>query len=210
MDEQVTYRQQVNFCGKPRCRKCRDGIGHGPYWYAYHVSADGRKERVYIGKNLPPGVTNAGSQDDRSAENSGGDKPDSATSAVSQHGSKSRPHSTTKLSSVSGGRPAASHSGNPVDQYGEIDALDRLLAAEPGNEGVLRRLVIALAQAKRRGEALRACQRFFNTLRAMRMTPSQETLALYEAVQRGDDLSQFPRQDDDTLPPSRRGGGGVD
>ncbi|HEY6540823.1 MAG TPA: DUF6788 family protein, partial [Ktedonobacteraceae bacterium] len=58
MDEFVTYRQQVNFCGKPRCRKCRDGIGHGPYWYAFHVTADGRKERVYIGKNLPPGVMN--------------------------------------------------------------------------------------------------------------------------------------------------------
>src|SRR5260370_26869074 len=53
MDDQVTYRQQVNFCGKPRCRKCRDGIGHGPYWYAYHLTADGRKERVYVGKNLP-------------------------------------------------------------------------------------------------------------------------------------------------------------
>src|SRR5713226_858022 len=81
MDDQVTYRQQVNFCGKPRCRKCRDGIGHGPYWYAYHLTADGRKERVYIGKNLPTdamgqGVNQSGqdSQGDRE-ENQGGGKP---------------------------------------------------------------------------------------------------------------------------------------
>jgi tetratricopeptide (TPR) repeat protein len=164
MDDFVTYRQQVNFCGKPRCRKCRDGIGHGPYWYAFHVTADGRKERVYIGKNLPPGM--------------------------------SPPGDIAPL--------------NPVEQYGEIDALDRLLAADPGNEAVLQRLALALALAKRRGEALRACQRFFNTLRVMRLVPSQETQALYEAVQRGGDLSQFTHLDDDTSLQFRRGGGGVD
>ncbi len=172
MDESVTYRQQVNFCGKPRCRKCRDGIGHGPYWYAYHLTADGRKERVYIGKNLPPGVAN----------------PDDSSLA------------------------------NPVEQYSEIDALDRLLAADPTNETVLQRLALALALAKRRGEALRACQRFFNTMRSMRLLPSQETQALYEAVQRGGDLSQFTKQDEDhsshphSDAPSqlRRGGGGED
>ncbi len=158
MDDFVTYRQQVNFCGKPRCRKCRDGIGHGPYWYAFHVTADGRKERVYIGKNLPGDVASL----------------------------------------------------NPVEQYGEIDALDRLLAADPGNEAVLQRLVLALARAKRRGEALRACQRFFSTLRVMRLVPSQETQGLYEAVQRGGDLSQFTHFDDDTFLQFRRGGGGVD
>ncbi|HLX58254.1 MAG TPA: hypothetical protein VKR83_14640, partial [Ktedonobacteraceae bacterium] len=54
MDAKVTYRQQVSFCGKSRCRKCRDGIGHGPYWYAYRLTADGRKERIYIGRHLPP------------------------------------------------------------------------------------------------------------------------------------------------------------
>jgi predicted ATPase len=55
MDDKVTYRQQVTFCGKPRCRKCQQGIGHGPYWYSYQV-VDGRTVRTYIGKNLPPGV----------------------------------------------------------------------------------------------------------------------------------------------------------
>jgi tetratricopeptide (TPR) repeat protein len=55
MDDEVTYRQQVSFCGKPRCRKCQQRIGHGPYWFSYQV-VDGRTIRTYIGKNLPPGV----------------------------------------------------------------------------------------------------------------------------------------------------------
>src|SRR5262249_55548687 len=51
----TTYHQQVTYCGKPRCRKCREGIGHGPYWYAYQI-VNGQTTRTYIGKNLPPGV----------------------------------------------------------------------------------------------------------------------------------------------------------
>src|SRR5579859_3137988 len=56
MESKVTYRQQVSFCGKPQCTKCRDGIGHGPYWYAYHTSEQGRTVRTYVGKRLPAGV----------------------------------------------------------------------------------------------------------------------------------------------------------
>ncbi len=56
MDSKVTYRQQVSFCGKPQCSKCREGIGHGPYWYAYHTSEQGRTVRTYVGKRLPEGV----------------------------------------------------------------------------------------------------------------------------------------------------------
>lgn len=51
----MTYRQQYSFCNKPGCRKCRDGIGHGPYWYAYQT-VQGRTVRTYIGKTLPEGV----------------------------------------------------------------------------------------------------------------------------------------------------------
>src|SRR5215472_9956928 len=51
----ITYRQQKSFCSKPGCRKCREGIGHGPYWYAYQV-VNGRSVRTYIGKTLPPGT----------------------------------------------------------------------------------------------------------------------------------------------------------
>src|SRR6184192_1814057 len=53
MNGKITYHQQVSNCGKQRCRKCREGIGHGPYWYAYSTE-NGRTTRTYIGKNLPP------------------------------------------------------------------------------------------------------------------------------------------------------------
>lgn len=48
----VTYRQQFTRCGKERCHKCRDGEGHGPYWYAYW-SENGRTISKYIGLHLP-------------------------------------------------------------------------------------------------------------------------------------------------------------
>lgn len=51
----ITYRQQYSFCSKPGCRKCREGTGHGPYWYAYQT-VQGRTVRTYIGKTLPAGV----------------------------------------------------------------------------------------------------------------------------------------------------------
>src|SRR5436305_3086880 len=52
MDSKITYHQQVSYCGKPRCRRCREGIGHGPYWYAYQT-INGRTVRTYVGKNPP-------------------------------------------------------------------------------------------------------------------------------------------------------------
>lgn len=55
MDSKITYHQQISYCRKPRCRKCREGIGHGPYWYAYKT-VEGRTMRTYIGKNPPPEV----------------------------------------------------------------------------------------------------------------------------------------------------------
>ncbi|HEY0756086.1 MAG TPA: AAA family ATPase [Ktedonobacteraceae bacterium] len=51
----ITYRQQYSFCSKAGCRKCQEGIGHGPYWYAYQT-VQGRTVRTYIGKTLPTGV----------------------------------------------------------------------------------------------------------------------------------------------------------
>ncbi|MGH2482215.1 MAG: hypothetical protein ACRDHW_21400 [Ktedonobacteraceae bacterium] len=51
-ESKITYHQQVSYCGKERCRKCREGIGHGPYWYAYQL-VKGRTVRTYIGKNPP-------------------------------------------------------------------------------------------------------------------------------------------------------------
>ncbi len=53
MNSKITYHQQVSYCGKPRCRKCREGTGHGPYWYSYQT-VKGKTIRTYIGKQLPP------------------------------------------------------------------------------------------------------------------------------------------------------------
>jgi DNA-binding SARP family transcriptional activator len=55
MNGQVTYHQQVSYCGKSQCRKCREGTGHGPYWYAYRT-VEGKTTRTYVGKQLPPNV----------------------------------------------------------------------------------------------------------------------------------------------------------
>src|SRR6266700_734088 len=56
MNNKVTYRQQYTRCGKQRCRKCKEGEGHGPYWYAYW-SEKGRTVSKYIGAHLPDNVS---------------------------------------------------------------------------------------------------------------------------------------------------------
>jgi predicted ATPase/DNA-binding SARP family transcriptional activator len=55
MSNKITYRQQYTRCGKERCRKCREGQGHGPYWYAYR-SEKGRTVSKYVGIHLPTGA----------------------------------------------------------------------------------------------------------------------------------------------------------
>lgn len=55
MNGKVTYRQQYTRCGKQRCRKCKEGAGHGPYWYAYW-SENGRTISKYIGIHAPAEV----------------------------------------------------------------------------------------------------------------------------------------------------------
>ena len=55
MQSKITYRQQFTRCGKQRCRRCKDGEGHGPYWYAYW-SEKGRTVSKYIGVSLPQEV----------------------------------------------------------------------------------------------------------------------------------------------------------
>src|SRR5437764_4020606 len=55
MSSKVTYRQQYTRCGKERCRKCKEGAGHGPYWYAYW-SENGRTVSKYIGIRLPADI----------------------------------------------------------------------------------------------------------------------------------------------------------
>ena len=49
------YRQEFTRCNKERCKKCREGEGHGPYWYRYWWE-DGKTRKKYIGKELPPHI----------------------------------------------------------------------------------------------------------------------------------------------------------
>jgi hypothetical protein len=51
-DQHITYQLQFRKCGKPSCSTCRDGQGHGPYWYAYWREGS-RLHSGYVGK-LPP------------------------------------------------------------------------------------------------------------------------------------------------------------
>src|SRR5579859_3916883 len=55
MSNKITYRRQFTRCGKQRCRKCKEGQGHGPYWYAYW-SENGRTISKYIGTQAPPEI----------------------------------------------------------------------------------------------------------------------------------------------------------
>ncbi len=48
-----TYRQEYIRCGKPACKRCADGPGHGPYWYAYSRE-HGKVKKRYIGKERGP------------------------------------------------------------------------------------------------------------------------------------------------------------
>jgi hypothetical protein len=50
----TNYVQERVKCGKPNCKTCQEGDGHGPYWYSYHYSPTiKRYVKKYIGKSLP-------------------------------------------------------------------------------------------------------------------------------------------------------------
>lgn len=49
-DTRVVYRQRYVRCGRTNCRTCREGSGHGPYWYSYAQGASGGLR--YIGRSL--------------------------------------------------------------------------------------------------------------------------------------------------------------
>ena len=55
-DQHITYQLQFRKCGKSTCSTCRDGQGHGPYWYAYWREGS-RLRSGYIGKMLPEANT---------------------------------------------------------------------------------------------------------------------------------------------------------
>lgn len=47
-----TLRLEMVNCGKERCGKCPEGLGHGPYWYLY-FRRNGKLTSRYIGKTTP-------------------------------------------------------------------------------------------------------------------------------------------------------------
>jgi hypothetical protein len=47
-----TLRLEMVKCGKERCRKCKEGPAHGPYWYLY-FRRNGKLTSRYIGKKIP-------------------------------------------------------------------------------------------------------------------------------------------------------------
>lgn len=51
-DQHITYQLQYRKCGKTSCSTCRNGQGHGPYWYAYWREG-ARLRSGYIGKVHP-------------------------------------------------------------------------------------------------------------------------------------------------------------
>ncbi len=183
MDSKVTYKQQVSFCGKPQCRKCRDGIGHGPYWYAYHTSEQGRTVRTYIGKRLPAGVQGVQGS------------PVAVTADVHDKDVVER-QKADPLLALADERIAQAAFATA------IEPLDRLIAINPTNEAAVQRLIFVLARLKRRGEAIRTYQKFAATLQNLRNTsPTIETRTLFESIQQGIEPLMMPVGTDLSSPP---------
>lgn len=65
-DRHITYQLQYRKCGKASCSTCRNGQGHGPYWYAYWRE-DSRLRSGYVGKVNPNGVEATSSSDGQQA-----------------------------------------------------------------------------------------------------------------------------------------------
>jgi hypothetical protein len=65
-----TYQNEKICCGKERCKRCAQGVFHGPYWYKYwneqRESPEGSgifklvRRQVYIGKTLKIGSDGEG------------------------------------------------------------------------------------------------------------------------------------------------------
>lgn len=82
MSSKISYRQQFTRCGKQRCRKCREGEGHGPYWYAYW-SEKGRTVSKYIGVHPPADIETSPDNQDETQQTING-TTNSHTAANSQ------------------------------------------------------------------------------------------------------------------------------
>ena len=52
---QLSYYRKYKKCNRHNCRVCREGSGHGPYWFSSR-SVKGRTVETYIGRSLPSGI----------------------------------------------------------------------------------------------------------------------------------------------------------
>ncbi|GHO46435.1 DUF6788 family protein [Ktedonospora formicarum] len=181
MNSKTTYHQQISYCGKPRCSRCREGIGHGPYWYAYKTE-NGRTTRTYIGKTLPASV-----QAEIQAEHSDTIQPQQSTPLqrkASQRSSRANSAGESSLTLLEQADLAIAREDAP----GALALLDRILASEPTNEEATQRCIYLLAHLKRRGEALRAYKRLEQLLEDNgKRIPNQTTRDLFDAVKHGRD-----------------------
>lgn len=64
-NQHITYQLQYRKCGKPSCKTCREGKGHGPYWYAYWREGS-RLRSGYIGKTPPAAISGSDTTTDAS------------------------------------------------------------------------------------------------------------------------------------------------
>lgn len=171
MEGKITYHQQVSFCGKPGCKKCRAGKGHGPYWYAYQTK-NGHTSRMYIGKQLPPDV--AAAREEALLQNI---DPSAALSLGTT------PLSALTLQTID----SAIAQGKLTDA---VLLLDQFLVNDPTNETVVLRLLIVLTELKRRGEAIRIYQRFADVLQRIHgAAPSARLKKVYEQIRRGEKMT---------------------
>src|SRR5258708_11930086 len=86
MSSKVTDRQQHTRCGKERCSKCKEGAGHGPYWYEYW-SESGRTISKYVGIHLP----------ERLQQMEQGDRDETVVILNPQHFSSEKATSSTRI-----------------------------------------------------------------------------------------------------------------
>jgi hypothetical protein len=49
--QRITEQLELVNCGKKKCKRCRRGASHGPYWYAYLSNGRGTIVSVYVGRD---------------------------------------------------------------------------------------------------------------------------------------------------------------
>ena len=95
-DQHVTYQLQHRKCGKKSCSTCRQGQGHGPYWYAYWREGT-RLRSGYVGKINPYILSEPSQENDISLANKIYKEPDSAIPSTHKKTRKARTNKTEAM-----------------------------------------------------------------------------------------------------------------